>query len=139
MLTLSDFQCFVNGLERIKILLKTPPELSLPIELNEPLRIAVLSARSLDDGYLQLIKHANKTLEQQLAVMFIVLGATMNDANLQQLSNIHLVGIVSKTQIQDVLRLHDCCAIGNFSPCIHKRTQVAKVAQHFGLPIYTRV
>lgn len=133
------FPMLRKRIRKNKILLKTPPELSLPIELNEPLRIAVLSARSLDDGYLQLIKHANKTLEQQLAVMFIVLGATMNDANLQQLSNIHLVGIVSKTQIQDVLRLHDCCAIGNFSPCIHKRTQVAKVAQHFGLPLYTRV
>jgi|CXWL01.1.fsa_nt_gi GT2 family glycosyltransferase len=114
---------------------KSPPIFSFPIELKAPLHIAVLSARSLDEGYLQLIEQANKVLEQQLAVVFIVFGATMNDANLQQLSNIYLVGIVPKTQIQDALRLHNCCAIGNFSPCIHNRIQVVKAAQHFNLPL----
>ncbi|MEQ1742224.1 MAG: glycosyltransferase [Candidatus Nitrotoga sp.] len=114
---------------------RSPPTFLFPIELKEPLHIAVLSARSLDEGYLQLIEQANKVLEQQLAVVFIVFGTTMNDANLQQLSNIFLVGIVPKTQIQDALRLHNCCAIGNFSPCTHKRIQVAKAAQHFDLPL----
>jgi|CXWL01.1.fsa_nt_gi GT2 family glycosyltransferase len=115
--------------------LKYPPALPLPIELKEPLRIAVLSARSLDEGYLQLIEQANKALEQQLAVTFIVLGTTMNDANLQQLPNIHLAGIVPETQIQDALRLHDCCAIANFSPCTHRRIEIAKAAQHLDLPL----
>ena len=114
---------------------KSVPAFTLPIELKEPLRIAVLSARSLDEGYLQLIEQANKALEQQLAVVFIVLGTTMNDAHLLQLPNIHLAGTVTKTQIQDALRLHECCAISNFSPYIHRRIQVAKTAQHFDLPL----
>lgn len=133
------FPMLNKQIKKNEALLKFPPILSLPLELKESLHIAVLSARSLDEGYLQLIEQANKTLEQRLGVVFIVLGTTMNDANLQQLPNIHLVGIVPKIEVQDVLRLHDCCAIGNFSPCVHKRTQVAKAAQHFGLPLYASV
>lgn len=129
------FPMLSKQIKRNETPFKSPPTFLLPIELKEPLHIAVLSVRSLDEGYLQLIEQANKVLEQQLAVVFIVFGTTMNDANLQQLSNIYLVGIVPKTQIQDALRLHNCCAIGNFSPCTHKRIQVAKAAQYFDLPL----
>lgn len=115
--------------------LKSQAVVSLSAELKEPLNIAVLSARSLDEGYLQLIEQANKALEQHLAIMFIVLGTTMNDANLQKLPNIHLTGRVPEAQIPDVLRLHNCCAIGNYSPCAHRRIHVAKAAQRYDLPL----
>jgi hypothetical protein len=115
--------------------LNPQPSSLLSIKSKEPLRIAVLSARSLDEGYLQLIEQANKALKQKLAVEFIVLGATLNDARLQQLPNIHLTGAVSQTQIQHVLHLYDCCAIADFSPCAHRRIQVAKTAQHLNLPL----
>ncbi|SEF74536.1 glycosyltransferase [Nitrosomonas ureae] len=114
---------------------KSQATVSLFTKLKEPLNIAVLSARSLDEGYLQLIEQAKKAIEQHLAIMFIVLGDTMNDANLQQLPNIHLTGKVPEAQIPDVLRLHNCSAIGNYSPCVHRRIQVAKVAQRFELPL----
>jgi len=115
--------------------LKSQAAVSLSTELKEPLNIAVLSARSLDEGYLQLIEQANKAFEQHLAIMFIVLGDTMNNANLQQLPNIHLIGIVPEAQIPDVLRLHNCGAVGNYSPCAHRRIQVAKIAQRYDLPL----
>ncbi|MBY0474161.1 MAG: glycosyltransferase [Nitrosomonas sp.] len=115
--------------------LKSQATVPLSTELKEPMSIAVLSARSLDEGYLQLIEQANKALEQHLAIMFIVLGDTLNDANLQQLPNIHLTGIVPEAQIPDVLRLHNCYAIGNYSPCAHRRIQVAKEAQRYDLPL----
>lgn len=118
-----------------KTSLKSPPASSLAMKSKELLRIAVLSVRSLDEGYLQLIEQANKALKHGLAVEFIVLGYTLNDTRLQQLPNIHLTGVVSQAQIQQVLSLHDCGAIANFSPCPHKRNQVAKAAQHLNLPL----
>lgn len=115
--------------------LNSQPMPQLAIKSTESLCIAVLSARSLDEGYLQLIEHANEALKQGLAQEFIVFGITLNDAGLQQLPNIHLVGIVPQTQIQDALRLHNCDAIANYSPCPHKRSQVAKTAQQLNLPL----
>ncbi len=111
------------------------PHVILPTKLAEPLRIAVLSARSLDEGYLQLIDQANKALDQKLALTFIVFGTTLNDAQLQQLPNIHLAGFVCQTQIKNVLQLYDCSAIANFSPCPHSRLQVAQMAQQLNLPL----
>jgi hypothetical protein len=118
-----------------KTTLKSPFSLRIPIKSATPLRIAVLSARSLDEGYLQLIEQARKALEQKLAIEFIVLGATLNDANLQEFSNIYLVGQVAQTQIQEILRLHECGAIANFSSCAHIRSQVAKSAHQFNLSL----
>jgi GT2 family glycosyltransferase len=129
------FPILSKRIAKNKTSLNSPPASWLAIKSEEPLRIAVLSARSLDEGYSQLIEQANKALEQELAVEFIVLGTTLNDTKLQQLPNIHLAGVVSQTKIQHALRLHDCCAIANFSPCTHRRIQVAKAAQHLDLPL----
>lgn len=115
--------------------LKSPSVLQFPINLQKPLRVAVLSARSIEEGYLQLIEQANKALEQNLAVEFIVFGNTLNDAVLQQLTNTHLIGEVSQAKIQDGLRLHDCTAIASFSPCAHIRRSIAKTAQQYSLPL----
>jgi hypothetical protein len=118
-----------------KTTLKSPFSLRIPIKSATPLRIAVLSARSLEEGYLQLIEQARKALEQKLAIEFIVLGVTLNDANLQEFSNIYLVGQVAQPQILEVLRLHECGAIANFSPCAHIKSQVANTAQQLNLPL----
>jgi GT2 family glycosyltransferase len=118
-----------------KSILKSPAKLKFPKESKIPLRIAVLSARSLDEGYLQLIEQANKALKHKLTVEFVVFGSTLNDALLRQLSNIHLIGEVSQSQIKEGLRLHDCSAIANFSPCTHIRSDLTKTAQKHGLPL----
>lgn len=124
-------------LTKNKTSLKSPLAFRLPsaIQSKKPSRIAVLSARTLDEGYFQLIDQANKAFKHGLALEFIVFGATLNDTSLRQLPNVHLAGIVSQTQIQHALRLHECCAIANFSPSTHKRNQVAKTALHFDLPL----
>jgi GT2 family glycosyltransferase len=118
-----------------KSILKSPAKLQFPKESKTPLRIAVLSARSLDEGYLQLIEQANKALEHKLAVEFIVFGSTLNDALLQRLSNIHLIGESPQSQIKASLRLHECSAIANFSPCIHIRRNLIVIAQKYDLPL----
>ncbi len=122
-----------------QITILTPPKSVSTIKISTKsknfLRIAVLSAHSLDEGYLQLIDNAKKADEKKLAVEFIVLGSTLNDARLQQLPNIHLVGEVAHAHIKEVLRLHDCGAIANFSPCAHIRNLVANAARQANLPL----
>lgn len=129
------FPTLRKRMAKIETALKSPPVLRLPDKPRIPLRIAVLSARSVDEGYFQLVEQANKALKLKLGVEFIVFGKTLNDALIQQLPNTHLIGEIPKAQLQDGLRLHACNAIANFSPCEHIRRCIAKTAQQNDLPL----
>jgi GT2 family glycosyltransferase len=109
------------------------PILTMPS--NKPIRIAVLSAGSLEEGYLHLVEQASESSRQGWDIEFFVLGNTLNNSRLQQLANVYLVGSVKKEQFSQVLRLYNCNAIANFSPCVHIRYEVARRAEEFKLPL----
>jgi GT2 family glycosyltransferase len=98
-------------------------------------RVAVLSARSLPEGYWQLIEQAVETHRKQLPVEFIVFGETLNDVRLQHIPNIRLVGEASKDQIGSSLRLHGCNAIASYSPCPHIKKRISQFALAHNLPL----
>ena len=129
------FPTFTKSIALNNLQQKLPATLKLSINLKQQVRIAVLKASSLDDGYLQLIEQANKALQHGLIIEFVVFGKTLNNSKLQSYPNIYLVGVVKKDQIEQVLRLHDCKAIANFSPCAHSRLAVNKAAEQFNLPL----
>ena len=114
---------------------KSPPLLKLSIPSKVPVRIAVLNASSLAEGFLQLIEQARKVLQQGLLVEFIVLGRTLNNNQLGQLTNVFLIGSVKEAHIEQVLKLHNCKAIANFSPCAPIRRDVTQTARQFNLPL----
>lgn len=114
---------------------KSPPVLKLSIPSKAPVRIAVLNASSLAEGFLQLIEQARKAAQQGLLVEFIVLGHTLNNNQLGQLTNVFLIGPVKEAHIEQVLKLHHCKAIANFSPCAPIRRDVTQTARQFNLPL----
>ena len=114
---------------------KSPPVLKLSIPSKTPVRIAVLNASSLAEGFLQLIEQARKAAQQGLLVEFIVLGRTLNNNQLGQLTNVFLIGPVKEAHIEQVLKLHNCKAIANFSPCAPIRRDVTQTARQFNLPL----
>jgi GT2 family glycosyltransferase len=114
---------------------KSPPVLKLSLLSKAPMRIAVLNASSLAEGFLQLIEQARKAAQQGLLVEFIVLGRTLNNNQLGQLTNVVLIGPVKEAHIEQALKLHNCKAIANFSPCAPIRRDVTQTARQFNLPL----
>ena len=128
-----------TGFKELKLTNKpvkqTPPILKLSRHANNTIRIAVLKASSLEEGYLQLIEHARQAEQQELSVEFMVLGDTLNNQKLQALANVFLLGHVNAEDIPSVLKMHHCSAIANFSPRADIRYAVAQMAQDFNLPM----
>lgn len=122
-------------MSRSNLCADVPEMFQLPKEFKETLRIAVLSAGSLDEGYFQLLEQVKWSENHNRSLDFIVFGRTMNDLRLRQLANVYLAGEMPADRLPDMLRLHACSAIANFSPFAQHRVDVARFAVREGFPL----